>query len=360
MTLLHDEQPEETRPLRRRSGLALLVVLVLLAVLVAGAWAGLRAVGNPFAGPPDYAGSGTGSVVVQVHVGQTASDIARVLAKADVVKSAGAFVDAAKGDDRSRGITPGYYRLHHHMSGTAALALMLDPSSRVQSAVTIPEGFRVDQVLAGIAEKTQLKLADLQVVARQPRGLPLPTWAGGRLEGFLYPATYEFDPGTTAQTALGDMVNQFHAVAQNIGLEAGARALGYSPYAVLTIASLVEREAKVPDDYGKVARVIYNRLRVHMPLQFDSTVNYALGLNKTTVTIKDTQVASPYNTYLHQGLPPTPIASPGERALQAALHPTPGDWLYFVTMDDAGHNAFATTYDQFLKLKAQGERQRSP
>lgn len=359
MTLLRDEEPEATRP-RRRSGLTLLVVLIVLVVLAGGAWAGLTAIGNPFASPPDYHGTGIGSVVVQVHAGQTASDIARTLAKADVVKSTGAFVDAAKSNDRSRGIAPGYYRLRHKMSGAAALALMLDPSSRVQSAVTIPEGFRVDQVLARIAEKTQLKLADLQAVARQPRGLPLPAWADGRLEGFLFPATYDFDPGTTAQVALADMVNQFDAVAKNIGLEAGAKALGYSPYDVVTVASLVEREAKIPADYGKVARVIYNRLRAHMPLQLDSTVNYALGKNKTTVTIKDTKVASPYNTYLHPGLPPTPIASPGERALQAALRPTPGSWLYFVTMDDAGHNAFATSYDDFLSLKARAERQRSP
>lgn len=359
MTLLRDEEPEATRP-RRRSGLTLLVVLIVLVVLAGGAWAGLTAIGNPFASPPDYHGTGIGNVVVQVHAGQTASDIARTLAKADVVKSAGAFVDAAKSNDRSRGIAPGYYRLRHKMSGAAALALMLDPSSRVQSAVTIPEGFRVDQVLARIAEKTQLKLADLQAVARQPRGLPLPAWADGRLEGFLFPATYDFDPGTTAQVALADMVNQFDAVAKNIGLEAGAKALGYSPYDVVTVASLVEREAKIPADYGKVARVIYNRLRAHMPLQLDSTVNYALGKNKTTVTIKDTKVASPYNTYLHPGLPPTPIASPGERALQAALRPTPGSWLYFVTMDDAGHNAFATSYDDFLSLKARAERQRSP
>lgn len=360
MTLLRDEEPEATRSRRRRSGLAFLVVLTLLVLLAGGAWAALKAIGNPFASPPDYHGSGTGSVVVQVHVGQTASDIARTLAKADVVKSAGAFVDAAKSDDRSRGITPGYYRLRHHMSGAAALALMLDPSSRVQSAVTIPEGFRVAQVLARIAEKTPLKLADLQAVARQPRGLPLPPWADGRLEGFLFPATYDFDPGTTAQAALADMVQQFDVTADKIGLVAGARSLGYSAYDVVTVASLVEREAKIPADYGKVARVIYNRLRGHMPLQLDSTVNYALGQNKTTVTIKDTKVASPYNTYLHTGLPPTPIASPGERALEAALHPTPGSWLYFVTMDDAGHNAFATNYQDFLHLKAQAERQRSP
>lgn len=360
MTLLRDEEPEATRSRRGRSGLAFIVVLVLLVLLVGGAWAALRVAGNPFAGPPDYSGPGTGNVVIQIHDGDTASDIARTLYRNDVVKSVGAFVAAADADQRSRGLTPGYYRLRHHMSGTAALSLLLQPASRLSVSVTIPEGFRESQVLARLVAKTHLKQADLQAAAAHPAALGLPAWAGGRLEGFLFPATYAVGPGTTATQALAAMVTRFNQAAQDLDLQAGAQALGYSAYDVVTVASLVEREAKISDDFGKVARVIYNRLRAHMPLQLDSTVNYALGQNKTTVTIKDTRIASPFNTYLHPGLPPTPIASPGEQALEAALHPTPGAWLYFVTMDDAGHNAFATNYQDFLHLKAQAERQRSP
>ena len=336
-----------------------MIALGMLAGLGAGAWWGIHKVGNVFGGAADYSGSGTGSVTIRVNKGDSAAAIGRTLEAQGVVKSAAAFVDAARGDDRSRGITPGTYDLRRHMSGSAALKLILDPSSRVSIAVTIPEGYTVDEVLQRFADKTKISLADLKAAAKNPAALGLPSWAHGHLEGFLFPATYDVEPGDTAKTVLSAMVDRFGQAAQDVNLQKGAAALGVSAYDIVTVASLIEREARIPEDFGKVSRVVYNRLKLGMPLQFDSTVNYALGKSKTNVTIKDTKVDSAYNTYQHKGLPPTPIASPGEKTLQAALNPTPGDWLYFVTMDDAGHNAFAATHEEFLKLKAKAEKQRS-
>ncbi len=344
-----------------------ITVMVMLGLLVLGIVGGggyviVDKASSLFSSAPDYDGNGSayGTVVIQVNTGDTATDIAGTLKAKGVVKSVQAFVDAARGDDRSRGITPGYYRLHVHQSAATALRALLDPASRVESTVTIPEGFTVEQIVARTAQKTHLDAATLKAALQPPASaLGLPGYAKGRAEGFLFPATYSFGPDVTAPQALAQMVARFTHEADQLDLQQQAAALGRSPYDVVTIASLVEREARLPEDFPKVARVIYNRLELGMPLQLDSTVNYALHQNKTNVTIEDTKVSSPYNTYLHKGLPPTPIASPGTRALQAALKPAKGDWLYFVTMDDAGHNAFTSNYDEFLRLKATAERQRS-
>jgi UPF0755 protein len=143
----------------------------------------------------------------------------------------------------------------------------------------------------------------------------------------------------------------FKAYATNSG-QAGVTRTNRTPEEIVTIASLVEAEARNPDDYGKVARVVYNRLQQGMPLQFDSTVNYALHADKTIVTYQDLGVNSPYNTYKHTGLPPAPINSPGLAAMTAAVNPTPGNWLYFVTVDpQAGTTKFTNSYQEFLKFR---------
>jgi UPF0755 protein len=152
------------------------------------------------------------------------------------------------------------------------------------------------------------------------------------------------------------MVAQFTKQAEALGFEAGARRLGLTTYQALIVASLVEEEAGVPGDFPKVARVVYNRLEAGMPLQFDSTLNYVLAQRKLHLTFEDIRTPSRYNTYLHAGLPPTPISNPGLRALRAALEPAPGDWLYFVAIDKKGHSAFTASYSEFLRLKAEAKR----
>jgi UPF0755 protein len=294
---------------------------------------------------------------VQVLPGQSLAQIGGTLASKDVVASAGAFSDAAKADQRARSVQPGYYRLHTRMSGVGALQLMLDPTSVVQTKVTIPEGTPAADVLKILADKTSIPLAQLAAAAKDPSALGVPSWGEGQhIEGFLFPATYDFGPDATATSVLTTMVARFVKEADAVGLVAGAQALGYTPYQVLTVASLTEKEAGLTKDFPKVARVAYNRLSIGMKLQFDSTLNYALAERKSMLSINDLKTNTPYNTYQVTGLPPTPIDNPGAVALNAALHPADGNWLYFVTIDKAGNTAFTDSYSQFLTDKAQSEK----
>ena len=219
------------------------------------------------------------------------------------------------------------------MSGEGALALMLDPASRVVTRVTVPEGLRLDETVKLLAAKAGFSVADLEKALADPTALgPARRTRGGRAEGYLYPATYDVTPDDTAASVLKAMVAQFGKVADGRPASTTARS---RPTRSSTIASLVEAEARHAEDYGKVARVIYNRLAKKMPLQMDSTVNYALKADKEIVTFKDLEVESAYNTYKHPGLPPGPIGSPGRPPSRPRWRRPTGDWLYFVTVDPA-------------------------
>jgi UPF0755 protein len=340
-------------PFRRRRGLALAVVLVLLVGVAYGGFVLVRTV----FGTPDYSGPGTGAVLVQVHPGDSARAVGATLVAGGVVKSVRAFTRAAQADDRSRSLQPGYYQLRRHMSGKAALALLLDPASRVRGRVTLPEGIPLSKVVERLVTYTELTRPDVLAALQNPAVLGLPTWAGQHPEGFLFPATYDVEPGTAAVDALQLMTEKFAEVSAGLGLETRARALGLTPYQVVTIASLVEAETPLDEDRPKVVRVILNRLAKGMPLQLDSTVNYVRTEKKARLSLQDLAVESPYNTYTHTGLPPTPIDSPGEKALEAALSPAQGDWLYFITIDKAGHSLFTNSYQEFLDAKAKAKRE---
>jgi UPF0755 protein len=169
--------------------------------------------------------------------------------------------------------------------------------------------------------------------------------------------TYDVLPGESDTQLLAQMVQRFDASAAAAGLSTtSASALGLTPYQVITAASIVEKEGYYPVNMGRVARVVYNRLSAGTPLQMDSTVLYSLGQDGGPVTPQDLRVASPYNTYLHAGLTPTPICVPSRQALAAAVSPTPGAWRYFVVVDKNGTEAFAVTYQQQLANQAQAAR----
>ena len=350
----YEEEPPRHR--RSRGPLAVLVAVVLLVVVGVAAVAGARSLLPRFGGPaPDYAGGGSGEVTVRVPQGASASGIGQILERAGVVKSAGAFRDAAREDERSMRIQPGWYKLRQRMSAKLALDLLLDPSARLRSRVTIPEGTTLDRTLELIAKNvTDVPLASLREAAENPAALGLPAYAKGNLEGFLFPATYDIEPGTSAVEVLRTLVQEYQVRVERMDLEARAKAVNLTPYEALVVASLIEGETGASADRGKVARVVYNRLRKPMRLQFDSTVKYAYALkgeNKTRLLYRDLEIASPYNTYRIDGLPPAPINSPGEAAIEAALSPTPGPWLYFVVIDKKGNSAFATTAEEFARLK---------
>ena len=352
--LYEDEAPA---PRRRSGARGTVIALVVLALIAGLAVFGGKAVLSRFGGPPpDYDGQGSGEVTVQVPRGASIAGIGDVLETAGVVKSARAFTRAAKDEPRAIKIQPGYYKLRSQMKASLALALLLDPKSRLLSRVTIPEGTTLDRTLQLIAKNvSDVPLAALREAAANPAALDLPEWAGGKLEGLLFPATYDIEPGTSAVDVLRILVDEFEVRAERLQLVERAAELKMTPSQMLVIASLVEGETGKESDRGKVARVVYNRLAKDMRLQFDSTVKYAYGLKgvtKTRLLYRDLDIASPYNTYRVDGLPPAPINSPGEAALEAALTPTPGAWLYFVVIDKEGHSAFAVTAAEFAQLKA--------
>jgi uncharacterized YceG family protein len=286
----------------------------------------------------DYTGQGTGEIQIRVQDGDTLSDIARTLVKADVVASIGPFVDAAETNAASVGIQPGVYGMRQQMSGQAALDLLLDPASRLLSRVTLAEGLSVQRSLTRIAEETGRPVEEFQAAAADPVALGLPAYANGQLEGFLFPATYDVEPDDTPADVLRAMVARTQQAFTDLGIPEELR------LTVLTKASLVQAEAGSVEDMGKVARVLENRLADGMPLQLDTTVNYANSKGGLTTTAQDRANPSPYNTYVHPGLPPGAINNPGEDALRAVLNPTPGDWRFFVVVDpDTGDTRFAVT-----------------
>jgi UPF0755 protein len=330
-----------------------LVALGFFAVLAVAVLAVAHIAKGLTGGSGDYTGDGTGSVLVVVHPGDSSTAIADTLVTDHVVKSAGAFTSAAAADPRSREIGPGTYRLHSHMAASKALSLMLSPSSLVDYKVTIPEGFTAKAIVARIAADTPISAASLNTALRDPAALGLPAYANGHVEGFLYPATYDIQPGMTATQVLRAMVSRYQQEATSLHLPATGKVHGLTAYQVLTLASIVQREGRLVTDYPKIAEVFLNRLSQGMPLGSDATLFYVLGPNHGPLTESDLQMQSPYNTRLNTGLPPTPINSPGQAALQAVLHAPSGPYLYFVTIDKAGHTAFATTLARFNQLVAE-------
>lgn len=306
----------------------------------------------------DYTGEGAGEVVVEIKTGQSASDVARTLQEQGVVKSAEAFVDAAAAADMSASLQPGEYTLRKQMSAAAAVKL-LDPDKRLRETVTLKEGLRLSDTLTQLAKQTGKPLREFQRAARDGKALGLPSYARGRLEGYAFPATYEISPKMKPVDILTAMVDRFHQTAGKDGLEKEAKALGHTPHEIMTIASIVQAESGSVEDMGKVARVIYNRLDGNPPrkLEMDSTVMYGLNKYGVAATNADLESTSPYNTYTREGLPPGPIANPGDHAIQAALNPTKGDWIFFVTTDTKrGITKFTASETEFFKFKAEFEK----
>ena len=352
---VEDDQPRRRRHHRRkrRNPVGPALSLIVVVALAVGVVFGARAIWRKASAVPDYEGSGTGTVYVEVHDGDTAADIGATMLKAHVIKSTRAFRNAAEEDQRSRGIQPGTYKLRQHMSGAAALSILLEPTARV-GRVTVPEGLTVNQTITVLTKDTKLKSAALKSAAAKPAQLGLPDYANGKLEGFLFPTTYNLPQDASAANVLKMMVEQQRKQVSPASLTGTVAGVKLTPERVVIIASLLEKEA-ITSDFTKVSRVIYNRLAHGMPLQLDSTINYALGRNKARVSQKQTQTNSPYNTYLHKGLPPGPIANPGLTAISAALHPAGGDWLYFIKKDRAGHSFFTADPKAFAKQKTKSQ-----
>jgi UPF0755 protein len=356
---------------RRNRRLFGVMSLLLVAVVAVAAWLVVLPIYH-YLHPSDYSGNGSGPVVIEVQANDNAKDIAATLHDKGVIASVRAFTDAAGDNSRSQNIQPGSYRLRKHMSARNALTLMLDPASRVDSDVVVTEGATSLDVLnrlvaapcaanspasavcgPGLDKAAVTKaLKDVKAI-----GLPTDFTVGGKtpssVEGFLYPSTYFFSKDASPAVALQAMVTQFTEKARTSNFAAAAKASHITPYQELIIASIAEAEAKFPDDYPKVARVILNRIAAGRPLQIDATTRYGArlqGLNPSKVNYAT--FASPYNSYLHEGLPPTPINNPGADAMDGAAQPAPGNWMYYVNGDEDGHLFFTNSEAAFTRAVA--------
>jgi UPF0755 protein len=301
--------------------------------------------------PADFQGNGTSEVTVTIVAGDTLRKMGVRLLDAGVVASVEAWVAATSSENRATSIGPGDYNLRKEMGARQALELILDPSSRAVFRLVVKEGMRVVDVVKAASEISGIAEDEFLAVLKKPQSYGLPKFANGKPEGFLFPATYEVNKSSTATSILQAMTDRWRDAADEVELTRRAAASGFSVLEIMTIASIVEGEASV-SDYSKVSRVIENRLKEPMRLQMDSTVNYALGISELQLTAEQMAVESEYNTYQVDGLPPGPIGNPGVAAIEAALEPASGAWLYFVSVDPkAKITKFAVTYEEFLKLK---------
>jgi UPF0755 protein len=277
---------------------------------------------------------------VIVPHGATSSEVASLLKQRGVISDPLVFriVARLRGVDRS--LEAGEYIFPVHQTLDEILDALLVGKARVATWVTIPEGFTSAQIANALADR-KLGTASSYETYFKHETIVLGGVRTESLEGYLFPSTYLFPLEATPAQAAGILVDQFR---RELPADAAAQArhLGYTLPQVVTVASLVEREAKSDDERALIAGVIYNRLRKGMPLQVDAALEYAFSHHKTEITLGDLGIDSPYNTYRHLGLPPTPIANPGLPSLRAALYPEKTDYLYYVYKGN-GHHAFART-----------------
>lgn len=291
----------------------------------------------------DYIGNGVDPVQVTVPKGATLRQISDLLFAANVVKTAKAFDREAEANADSKMIQVGKYNLRTQLPAKTALAMLLDPKNIVRNRVTLKDGVRLSQQVTALSKATGIAEKDFNAKLKAWKKLGLPTWAKNGAEGFIFPDTYELPDKPTAANVLMLATDQFNTVATDLNIEDGASALGYSPYQVLVMASIIEKEAGVNDgDRAKIARVFYNRLQQGVLLQSDATVAYANNITgRVTTTDAERALKSPYNTYYVKGLPVGPITSPSKKSIDAALHPADGDWLYFAVINlDTGETEF--------------------
>jgi UPF0755 protein len=352
VTELDETEYEEFPAPRRRRRVGLAIFLLVLVSLVAAAGLGYRWVERRIH-PRGPVGE---EIAVTIPPGSSTTDIGELLERVDVVVDADVF----RWYVRVLGAGPfqaGDFTLRRRDDLKRVVDVLERGPEVRRDRITIPEGLTLEQIAARVGrlpgrseESFRQAAASGQVRSRfQPEG-------STNLEGLLYPDTYFVTDEDDELDILKRLVARFDEVAAELGYEGAQQAVGRSPYETAIVASMVEREAKVAEDRGKIARVIDNRLQGDMLLQIDATLIYGLGGGRERLLNRDLESDSPYNTYRLKGLPPTPIASPGRAALQAAIAPEPGPWLYYVLADEEGRHAFAVTGEEFERFRRQAQQ----
>ena len=349
------ERVRDRGPHKRRRWIPWLISIVVVLGLGAGAtavvWANyedqIRKVLGWELPPADFEGSGRGEATIVINSGDNGAAVARALLEANVIASFDAFYNLLLADSNVR-FFPGFYVLKEQMSAQAALDALQDPANRVENTALIQEGKSKDQAFEILSAATEIPIEEFQAGAEDLASFGIPAEAPS-IEGYLFPATYTFDPGVTARSVLERLVNRTFESLDAAGVAPEDR------HRVLTIASLIQREAgSKAEDFYKVSRVVQNRVKSGMLLQFDSTSHYGYawahgerldgGVFSNTEELTDD---NPYNTYVHTGLPIGPIGAAGDLAIKAALEPADGAWLYFVTVNlETGETVFSDTLAQ--------------
>ena len=292
----------------------------------------------------DFPGPGHGQVEITVNVGDNGDVIAQKLLDSGVIKSFRTTYKLIL--DTNPTFYPGIFTLKLEMRSVDAIAALTDQNSASLKRTTIKEGLRASVLFKTLSESTGVPISDFDALFKTPQkfGLSerLPT-----IEGYLFPATYTFAPGSSAQKILQVMVDRMQEELRSFGVAQKDQ------HDVLTLASVIQKEARLRDDFYKVSRTFTNRLEQGMHLQSDATVSYGVGGNTVSTSRADRANDNGYNTYLHEGLPIGPISAPGSVAIDAALHPADGKWLYFCTINlETGETVFSETWAQHEKAVA--------
>lgn len=340
----HIEREVTKRKKRKKRGkvFGFLVVAAVLAAVAFGALVVWPRVQRATAAPEDYPGPGSGVVQVSIATGDTGTAMGHTLVDAGVVKSVGAFQEAFEANPRSSSIRPGTYELKSQMKASDAVVALLDTNNLVFSGIQVIEGTTVKSVFKKASESTGLASADFDAIRADPSVVGLPAEAGNDLEGWLAPGEYPFDQGESAVDLVSRMVaNRVEELTQSgIPQDQWER--------MIVIASIAVREVNTSEDRSKVSQAIANRLAIDMKLQMDSTGAY--GAEKNALEMTQEEIRSPdnpYSTYAHYGLPPGPISNPSIQAITDVANPTPGPWLYWLTVNlDTGETRFTDSYEE--------------
>jgi UPF0755 protein len=326
------------------------VLIALLACAGGGLYLYLRSLGVLGSSDPGK------PVSVVIRRGSSASDVAKLLEARNVIPSAWGFRIYLRIHHSKPTIEAGTYNLHEGLDVHDALAALDRQRPHADYVtVTFPEGSWLTDFARILNQDTTISGHRFLQIAHAGRVRSKFESAGVHtLEGLVFPSTYQVVASDTAMDITRRMVSQFDTEISKLDLSK-VRAMGYSPYQAVIVASMVEAEAKVQGDRAKIAEVIYNRLHQGMPLGIDATIDYALGHHVSALTQSELAVRSPYNTRLHTGLPPTPIGAPGLASLQAAVSPATGNLLYYVVADCQGHHFFTGDYGAFLRAKTRYE-----